>query len=151
MTVTAYSANATNAAQQERPAHVKEVELCSDKCHPGHSCTNVRTKVGSCIDLEKLPDKSSLNKKCASPPPWCEIVGITLNLSHKKVLEGSGWLDDDIIAASQYLLKKQHPAIGSLQPPALATKLAMEPQAKELVQVLNLRGESLDCGIYHWM
>ena len=67
------------------------------------------------------------------------ILCIRLDLGHKEVLESSRWLDDAIIAASQNLLKNQHPAVGSLQPPVLASNLAMEPQIGEFVQVLNLR------------
>ena len=60
------------------------------------------------------------------------------------MLETSEWLDDAIITAAQYSLKSQHPAIGGLQPPVLATKLAMEPQTGEFVQILNIQRN-------HWM
>ena len=111
--------------------------MCSDKCHPGHGCTNVMTKAVNQIDVEKQPDLSSMGK-CTSPPLWVHVAGIRLDLGHKEVLESSRWLDDAIIAASQKLLKNQHPAVGSLQQPVLASNLAMEPQIGEFVQVLNL-------------
>ena len=60
------------------------------------------------------------------------------------MLETSEWLDDAIITAAQYSLKSQHPAIGGLQPPVLATKLAMKPQTGEFVQILNIQRN-------HWM
>ena len=112
--------------------------MCSDTCHPGHGCTNVMKKAVNRIDVEKQPDSSSMGKG-TSPPLWCHVAGIRLDLGHKEVLESSRWLDDAIIAASQNLLKNQHPAVGSLQPPVLASNLAMEPQIGEFVQVLNLR------------
>ena len=84
--------------------------------------------------MENLPD----NTNSSQSTPWYEIARIKLNSDHQKVLATSGWLDDNIIAASQFLLKAQHPAVGSLQPLILASTLAMEPQTGEFVQILNL-------------
>ena len=77
-------------------------------------------------------------RKCTLPPLWIHVAGNRLDLEHKQILESSQWLDDAIISASQNLLKNQYPAVGSLQPPILASNLAMEPQIGEFVQVLNL-------------
>ena len=127
-------------AQKSCPCK-KNSALCTEKCHPGHRCTNVETKKSIPIDVDKLQiTKRSLK----TPSPWCEIAGIRLDSNHKKILESSGWLDDAIITVSQNLLKAQHPAVGSLQPPILATKLAMEPQTGLFVQILNMEEN-------HWL
>ena len=49
-------------------------------------------------------------------------------------------LDDLIITAVQNMLQQKYPAVGVLQPPSLAQKLAKEPQTGEFVQVLNIAG-----------
>ena len=69
------------------------------RCHPGHSCTNKKTKKSVTINA---PDNTNTNNSSQSTP-WCEIAGIKLNSDHQKVLARSGWLDDNIIAASQFL------------------------------------------------
>ncbi len=85
-------------------------------------------------DTSKYPDK------------WCTIGGTELYEIHKKMLEpnSSAWLDDAIIAAFQNILKRQHPKMGSLQSPILATKMAFKPQQGELVQILNINNN-------HWI
>jgi hypothetical protein len=60
-------------------------------------------------------------------------------------LQSSQWVDDQIVTASQNLLHQQHPGVGSLQPPILASQLAMEPQGgREFVQIVNI-------GHNHWI
>ena len=63
--------------------------------------------------------------------------------THKQILQSSRWLDDLLITASQNLLHQQHPEVGSLQPPVLATQLAMEPQGGEFIQIVNIKN--------HWI
>ncbi len=85
-------------------------------------------------DTSKFPDK------------WCTIGGTELYDYHKKMLEpnSSAWLDDAVIAAFQNILKRQHPKMGSLQSPILATKMAFKPQQGEFVQILNINNN-------HWI
>ncbi len=117
----------------------KASQYCSIECHPRYSCTNCRTKDSSGpIDLSKK----------ASPAPsamsWVVIGGVTLYEEHRLILSSPEWLDDDIIRASQNLLKEQFPLVGGLQAPALAEKNAMEPQSGEFVQILCV-------GQNHWI
>ena len=50
---------------------------------------------------------------------WMEVCGIRLSLWHERILSSAEqWLDDDIMAAVQLLLNKQHPHIQGLRPPA---------------------------------
>ena len=61
------------------------------------------------------------------------------------MLSPSLWLDDDIIACAQFLLKEKFPHIAGLEPVVLAQSLAMSPAPNsELVQILNTNGN-------HWM
>ena len=66
--------------------------------------------------------------------------GITLQQEHKTMLESNAWLSDDVISATQRLLKEQHPAVGGLQDTSLGITFAMEPQEGEFVQVINVSG-----------
>ena len=60
-------------------------------------------------------------------------------------MQSSQWVDDDIVTASQNLLHQQHPGVGSLQSPILASQLAVEPQGgREFVQIVNI-------GNNHWI
>ena len=64
---------------------------------------------------------------------------------HRLMLTSSTmWIDDEIVWATQNLLKKQFSGVGGLQPPALAQQCAMEPQTGKFIQVLNT-GQS------HWL
>ncbi len=118
----------------------KASQYCSIECHPGYSCTNCRAKDSSgSIDLSKE----------ASPAPsamsWVVVGGVTLYEEHRLILSSpEEWLKDDIIRASQNLLKEQFPLVGGLQAPALAEKNVMEPQSGEFVQILCV-------GQNHWI
>ena len=59
-------------------------------------------------------------------------------------LRSGARLDDEIIAVVQNMLKRKYPAVGGLQSPSLGEKFAMEPQAGEFVQVLNVSNN-------HWI
>ena len=79
------------------------------------------------------------------PQLWKNCGGVRLYSKHKKILTSrSSWLDDQLINAAQSLLKKQHPLIGGLQPPALSSQLAMIPPDLEFVQVVNVSN-------HHWL
>ena len=87
-------------------------------------------------DLTKLNLKSS---KKDQPEKWKYCSGVLLYSKHKRILTSrSLWLDDELINAAQSLLKKQHPLISGLQPPALSSQLAMVPPDSEFVQVVNV-------------
>jgi len=58
---------------------------------------------------------------------------------HRQIFTSLGqWLNDDLIIATQNVLKEQFPEVGGLQASSLAQKLAMDPQPGEFVQVLNV-------------
>ena len=62
---------------------------------------------------------------------------------HKRIIRHEledGWLDDDIVAAAQYLLKKDYPEIEGLNPPA-TTKVANIPETipPNFVQILQIK------------
>ena len=70
--------------------------------------------------------------------------GIRLHEQDKAILSSGKWLNDDMITACQNLLKKQYPMVEGLQATALVQKFAMEPQAGEFVQIVNVSGN-------HWI
>ena len=116
-------------------------QLCTKECHIGHSCTNTKAP--------RMPEHViTVSGGDASPSQkvllWKEICGIQLKKEHLNILRSPMWIDDTIINASQLLLKKQFPSIGSLQSPVLAANCSMQPQVTEFVQVLNTRGN-------HWI
>ena len=114
----------------------KAGQLCSSRCHPRHGCTNKSKGKGETIEIEK-----KTREQYSTVSPWCEVGGIQLNKTHMQILQSSRWVDDLIITASQNLLRRQ---VGSLQPPVLATQLAMEPQGGEFMQIVNI-------GTNHWI
>ena len=67
-----------------------------------------------------------------------------LHMKHKNIITSGDWLDDLTISAAQNLLKRQFPYIDGLLNPCLSEKLAMEPQAGEFIQILNINGN-------HWI
>ena len=116
---------------------------CTYQCHPGHSCTNERslpTPSIAAIDLTNIKDTRDSDGTL-----WKNICGFHLHNKHLLMLKSSlEWLDDEIINASQQLLRKQYPSIGGFQSPLLAQTLAMKPQPScEFVQILNASGN-------HW-
>ena len=115
-------------------------QLCISRCHPRHGCTNQTKKKGKTIEI----DGTTREQQHSTLSPWCEVGNIKLYQTQKRILESSEWVDDVIINASQNLLRQQHPEIGSLQPPVLATQLSMEPQRGEFVQIVNI-------GRNHWV
>ena len=62
--------------------------------------------------------------------------GILLTESHKEALKSPNqWLDDDLINAAQYLLKKHNPSIDGF---LLSFKFQMEPKRTPFIQILNI-------------
>jgi len=118
--------------------------VCIESCHPGHKCTNIKGMKSSVIHVDDVDEPGMDHDRLESPSPWVKIAGVSLNEDHKRMLETSEWLDDEVITAAQHLLKDQYPAVGSLQTPTLASKLALEPQTSEFVQILNLNNN-------HWI
>lgn len=67
-----------------------------------------------------------------------------LGLSEHKILEDSdGWLNDNIVNASQDLLKRQYPNIGGCQNTLLGQNLSFSIERKDFVQILH--------GLSHWL
>ena len=110
----------------------KSGQLCSNLCHPGHTCTNVKENSTSII-----VSTAANHHPVPCAPLWVVVGGVRLYEHHRLILTSEEWLDDDIIRASQYLLKEQFPEVGGLQSPVLAQKCAMEPQTGTFIQVLN--------------
>ena len=118
-------------------------QSCLPSCHLGHSCTNTGQKATSPpIDLTitTKPDSQESNRQTSQTTTdqrkWKNCCGIHLTKRHKEILLYGDWLDDDIINATQFMLKQQHPEVGGLQSTTLSEKFAMEPQSGEFVQVL---------------
>ena len=64
-------------------------------------------------------------------------------ISKDILLPCNSWIYDDIINASQYLIKKENPACRDLQSTQLAVKFQMEIHKGGLVQVLNINKSHL--------
>ena len=60
------------------------------------------------------------------------------------LLSATSWLDDLVVTATQYLIKKQYPHMGGLQAPSLTQGLAITPPDKEFVQIVNIKDN-------HWI
>jgi hypothetical protein len=72
---------------------------------------------------------------------WKDVCGIRLRVWHQHILSSAEqWLDDDIIAAAQLLLKKNHPHINGLRPPA-ETRLSsaqLSLDSGDFIQILHI-------------
>ena len=105
------------------------------------TCTNDGKKLTSPpIDLTEQTTSIYLNQE-----KWKICCGIHLTQEDKNILLSSDeWLNDNIVNASQFMLKQQHPVVGGLQSTTLAKSFAMEPQTGEFVQILNINDN-------HWI
>ena len=122
-------------------------QSCLSSCHVGHSCTNMGEKaVSQPIDLTVTPKPDNqeatyqTSQSITEQRKWKSCCGIHLKKMHKDILLYDGWLDNDIINAAQFMLKQQHPEVGSLQSTTLSETFTMEPQPGEFVQVLLING-----------
>lgn len=61
-----------------------------------------------------------------------------LTVTHKILLSCNRWIDDDIINASQYLIKKVNPTCRGLQSTQNAVRFQMEIQKGGFIQVLKI-------------
>ena len=88
--------------------------MCLSLCHPGHTCTNCKdTLLPSTKQIDVVSDASPAKE---AVKPWTSICGILLTQSHKEALKSPNqWLDDDLINAAHYFLKKQNPSIDGFQ------------------------------------
>ena len=92
--------------------------------------------------IDVVSDASPANKVVK---PWTSIFGILLTQSHKEALKSPNqWLDDNLINAAQYLLKKQNPSIDGFQSTILSFKFQMEPKRTPFIQILNINNN-------HWI
>ena len=80
--------------------------------------------------------------ECTKQTDWNNELG--LSQSHKKSIENGDWLADDVISASQLLLKKAYPMIQGLQSPILGETLNFNVCRGNFVQTLNV-------GRNHWI
>ncbi len=81
-------------------------------------------------------------KRVPKPKSW--IADLKLFESDKKLLlDPVGWLNDSIVNAAQEVLKKQFPALGSLQDVALGVCMNFKIQAGDFIQILHSN--------YHWL
>lgn len=123
----------------------KNGTFCTKKCHPQHHCVNFMSQEqGSKIDLT---DETSLSCGRSNDEAclWQNCYGIKLLKTHKEAITAGEWLCDEVINATQLLLKNQHPNIGGFQSTLLANILAMDPQGnREFVQILNVQNN-------HWI
>ena len=88
------------------------------------------------IDVDDYKQKCSSKK--VKPKVW--IANLKLTEQDKKtLLDPVGWLNDSIINAAQRLLKKQFPAVGSLQDVALGLVMnfSIQPSNCDFVQILH--------------
>lgn len=77
-----------------------------------------------------------------SPKYW--IQDLCLFLSDKKCIAKGRWLNDNIIRATQELIKKAYPGVGGLQSPILGENFSFAVQKGEFVQILHVYGS-------HWL
>jgi hypothetical protein len=77
---------------------------------------------------------------------WKRVCGITLHRECIHILHSSQeWLTDEIIAAAQFLMRRQYPSIGGLCPPAeYSTGTPYQFPSSNFVQILHISGN-------HWI
>ncbi len=110
--------------------------LCHQGCHLGHTCVNGASE---CESNEVF----DLTTQSVPPTPHSSTRN-SLTKHYMAILESNSWLDDEIVKATQTLLKRTYPAVEGLQPPSLGEQFGIEPQPFEFVQVLNDHGK-------HWI
>ena len=90
------------------------------------------------VDSYKVKEDNRSN-----PPPWIAELHLT-SLDKEILLSTAAWLNDDIINASQTLLKKANPVMTGLQDVSLDLTLNFTVESHEFIQILhNGRG--------HWL
>lgn len=117
----------------------KAGRLCRPQCHPNRTCHNQECirKTGPVVNADASSIKDSTSQA------WVNIgPGFELQTSDKEVISDRKWLNDKIISAWQFLLKRKFPKVGGLQPTVIVEKL--EPTKDGMAQVLN-------CGNNHWV
>ena len=76
-------------------------------------------------------------KRHGDNQPWLKIGKINLSEKHKEILiSETGWLDDSIVIAAQYMLQ-MHYSIPGLQNTLLGYSLTYEIMRKEFIQILH--------------
>ena len=76
-------------------------------------------------------------KRHGDNQPWLKIGKINLSEKHKEILiSETGWLDDSIVNAAQYMLQ-MHYSIPGLQNTLLGYSLTYEIMRKEFIQILH--------------
>ena len=117
----------------------KAGSLCRPQCHPNRTCHNQECvcKTGPVVNADALSTKDSTTQT------WVNIgPGFELETIDKEVITDRKWLNDKIISAWQFLLKRKFPKVGGLQPTTIVKKL--EPTKGDMAQVLNY-------GSNHWV
>ena len=79
----------------------------------------------------------------SNPPPWIAELHLT-SLDKEILLSTAAWLHDDIINASQMLLKKSNPAMTGLQDVSLGLTLNFTVESHKFLQILHI-------GRGHWL
>ena len=115
---------------------------CTALCHPQRTCVNIPVPQ-TCAGIVEVDAEET---EARSTNMWTNCGTVSLTTKHKEILESKhDWLDDSLIRAAQCLLQEQYPYIGGFQNPVLAEKLAMEPQAGEFVQIVNVQSNHWIC------
>lgn len=114
------------------PCQKKGVQ-CHVLCHGSSICSNKQ-----CLPSSTEPT-SNISKPVFNTTKWMTCCSVELRTYHKRILLSPNRLIDDlIITAAQYMLKRQNPSIGGLQPPCLHQRLAsITPPDQAFVQVVN--------------
>ena len=138
ITLTSSDCKCRNRCHSKRTCKRKTAGFsCTSLCHPGHTCTNNEKATPQEVDI----DCDQIDAGSASSSQsnfWLNCCGIVLTKWHKDILLScNSWIDDDIINAPQYLIKKGNPSCRGFQSTQLAVRFQMEIQ-KGFVQVLNI-------------
>lgn len=103
--------------------------------------TSTPTADKTTIDLTN-PGGSPLT---AVPIVWIKNPLYTLHETDRQLINSpSGWLNDEIIQASQLLLAQHFPNVDGLQPPTLEQIQGFEVHFHQFIQILNVRNN-------HWI
>ena len=96
------------------------------------------------LPLIVLSDDSDDDSTLTRNDVWLQTVLYTLTIREQQMIQSpSGWLNDNIISASQMLMLQQFPDMSGLEPPTLAQVMAFQVHRKDFIQILNVRNS-------HW-
>ena len=114
---------------------------CLERCN----CIRSKSPLPS-IDLTGDSEESHNSHMPVGNNVWLNNMLYTLSDGERETIESpSGWLNDNVISATQLLILQPFPHMSGLQPPTLAQTKAFQVHRGEFVQILCWRQPLVHC------